>query len=175
MKTMRFLSFGLMILALTLTSCSPEDGADGSTGLQGLQGAAGADGVDGVDGADGADGADGVDGNANVSSRLFEAFPVAIGDNVFDVPEITQDILDNGFVHAYINVTGTDTWFAVPYSIANATGTIDVNIDTITLSTVNLFSSFAQTLNVRFVVVAGINVSGVDFSDFKEVKKRFGF
>lgn len=69
MKTIvKFSAFGLMVLALVLTSCSKEgpEGPAGPQGPQGEQGVQGPQGDPGTDGTDGMDEEDGEDGNANV-------------------------------------------------------------------------------------------------------------
>ncbi|WKX75067.1 hypothetical protein [Zobellia laminariae] len=60
--TMKFFSYGILILTLLFTSCT-EEGDIGPIGPEGPQGIAGIDGADGMDGSDGMDGADAPDGS----------------------------------------------------------------------------------------------------------------
>ncbi|WP_431163864.1 hypothetical protein [Flagellimonas beolgyonensis] len=66
MKALKLFSIAIIVMAITLGSCT---GDDGETGPQGPQGVAGVDGMDGQDGHDGAN------GNANV-----QAFSVDVSD-----------------------------------------------------------------------------------------------
>lgn len=137
--------------AVSFTSCSPEDGADGMDGAPGEQGIAGQDGQDGEDGQDGQD------GNANVTSILLTDQTITNGANVFNIPELTQDIVDNGFVYGYITVNGNNFWEDLPVSIA---GDIIIEIDQIELEQITLLATFNQSgINIRFVLVEG-NTAG---------------
>lgn len=100
-------------------------------GEQGDMGLPGQDGIDGTDGQDGQDGKDGQDGNANVisiNSMISSTAWVQIAPDKytleFFVPQITQDIADNGLVMvyfktSYIGLDGT-TWTALPITIARS-------------------------------------------------------
>lgn len=81
--TMKFFTYGLLVLALTFTSCS-KDGDTGPIGPAGTPGLNGTDGADGADGVDGIDGADGIDGNADV--RLLEYGPETITTGTITYP-----------------------------------------------------------------------------------------
>ena len=100
MKT-KILVLLLTCIALTFatTSCSK----DGDTGP------AGPAGIDGVDGQDGADGVDGTNGNANVVSVLVPGVDITIGRNTISLPELTEDIFNNGFVIGYVTLAGNTT------------------------------------------------------------------
>lgn len=155
-----FLKVGFLMGCLIMTACSPEDGADGAAGPQGLQGTAGTDGLDGQD------------GNANVSSVLLQNVAIVVGNNNFDIPELTQDILDNGLVYAYAQTLSSTFWEPLPIATG---GSIILDIDRIFVGSVQLTATFSQNLNIRFVLVAGTDVNGVDFSNYKEVENHFGF
>ncbi|PCJ92860.1 MAG: hypothetical protein COA50_15130 [Flavobacteriaceae bacterium] len=159
MKTiMKFFKCSMVILMLILSSCSPEDGVDGALGPQGTPG------IDGINGQD---------GNANVVSVLFEDQTIDIGTNIFVIPELTQEILDTGFVYAYVTVTGNDYWEPLPISQAQL---IILELDSIALGEISLMSTFTQSgLKVRFVLGEGIDVSGIDFSNFEEVQAFYDF
>ena len=183
MKT-TFLNFKLLAMALgavLVLSCSAEDGEDGvmgpqgEQGIPGPQGPAGQDGEDGAigpqgpqgeqgipgedgeDGEDGADGQNGADGNANVTSILFENQTINTGNNVFDVPQLTQSIFDSGIVYAYATVTGNTYWEVLPLSSG---GEILLEIDRIEVGSITLKATFTQSnLRLRFVLVEG-NLTG---------------
>ncbi len=155
MKTTNFFSFVvlILILGLTLNSCSGEDGADGEIGLQGTEGI---------------DGTNGQDGNANVVSVLFEDQTISTGITVIEIPELTQDIFDNGIVYGYVTVTGNDYWEVLPLSQSKE---IILEIDRIEIGQVTLRSTFTQSnLRLRFVLVEGTDASGVNFKNYEEVQ-----
>ena len=116
-KTMSKSKYVLMaILVAFSVSCSPEDGEDGAVGPPGPQGPAG------------------TDGNANVISSgwieydeavwspLTDEFSIDYRNYPITVPDISQDIVDNGVVLVYTRfvISNTDT-FILPFS-ANITG-----------------------------------------------------
>ena len=141
-KTFMYL---IIAAAVAFTSCTPEDGVDGMDGAQGEQGIPGQDGQDGED------------GNANVTSILLIDQTISDGNNVFTIPELTQDIVDNGFVYGYITVNGNNYWEDMPLSIG---GDIIIEIDRIELEQITLKATFNQSgLNIRFVLVEG-NIAG---------------
>ena len=139
--------FIMALGAVLVLSCSAEDGEDGSMGPQGIPG------IDGTDGSDGTNGEDGEDGNANVTSILFENQTINTGNNVFDVPQLTQSIFDSGIVYAYATVTGNDYWEVLPLSSG---GEILLEIDRIEVGSITLKATFTQSnLRLRFVLVEG--------------------
>lgn len=73
--TMKFFTYGLLILTLVFTSCSKDGdtGPTGPAGTSGLDGTDGTVGTDGTDGTNGTDGTDGTNGNANVQLLEFGA------------------------------------------------------------------------------------------------------
>ena len=94
--TMKLFTYALIILSLTITSCSK----DGDTGPIGPTGAQGSDGIDGTDGADGIDG---VDGNANVETTIFlNPTWSPSGLMTLQVPSITQDAFDYFLVLGFL-------------------------------------------------------------------------
>ncbi|SEK74870.1 hypothetical protein SAMN04487910_1016 [Aquimarina amphilecti] len=148
--TMKFLTYVMMAFALVLTSCDGEDGANGL---------------------DGAIGPAGQDGNANVVSISVDAYTVAIGQNEILVPELTQDIYDNGLVFGYTTVNGNPFWETLPIVINENTL---LDIDRIEVGKIILTSTFDQTLNFRFVIIEGTNISSFDFSNYEEVQNHYG-
>tara|TARA_R100000935_G_scaffold36196_1_gene57049 strand:- start:169681 stop:170364 length:684 start_codon:yes stop_codon:yes gene_type:complete len=142
-NTMKLFTLVCMALAIATFSCTPEDGQDGMDGIQGEQGVPGMDGTDGQDGAngqngsdgsDGQDGQDGEDGNANVFSGTWVEYDDTVWTAVSNefgveyrnypivVPEITQDVVDNGVVLVYTRFVITATQvYALPFT-DNITG-----------------------------------------------------
>ncbi len=165
----------IILLGILLIGCSAEDGADGAIGPQGEQGPAGQDGQDGED------------GNANVVSVLFENQSVVIGDNVLDIPELTQDIYDNGGIIGYVTVIGNNYWEAFPVTSG---GSVILEIDRIEVGSITLRSTFDQSgLNFRFILIAGtsssamagrqnivpeLKKSGINVHDYHAVIDHFG-
>jgi len=151
--------FGLMLLG----ACS--DGEDGAVGPQGEQGE---------------------DGNANVKSYLFEDQSYSIGTGtIFEIPAITQSILDYGVVLVYTRAVGANFWYSLP--IYN--GNDFMVIHTIRLGELNLRCSYSgSAVDFRIVVIEGTDGSaskamsveqelkraGVDVSDFYQVADYYG-
>jgi hypothetical protein len=141
-----------LVLALLVAfsfSCSPEDGEQGPQGEQ---------------------------GNANVTSVLLENQTINTGNTLFAIPELTQDIYDNGMVYAFVTVTGNDYWEVLPLSTG---GSIILEIDRIAVGEVTLKANFNQgSLKLRFVLVAGTPSakSNIDVSkmSYEEAMDYFG-
>ena len=157
MKTIRnFFKFSILILILIFNSCSSEDGVDGQIGPQGVAGT------------------NGQDGNANVVSVLFENQTISSGFNVFDIPELTQEIFDMGLVYGYVTVTGNNYWEPLPISEVQK---IILEIDKIEVGKVTLRATFTQSnLRLRFVLVEGNDArSIVNFKNYEEVQAYYNF
>ena len=168
----------LVVLALCtilVLSCSGEDGEDGVPGLQGIEGPAGADG------------ADGVDGNANVVSVFIPEVAITVGRNTIMIPELTEDIFNNGYVIGYVTVSGnTNVWETIPVIVG--AGDVALDITQIRVGELFLDSTFDQVLDFRFILVAGtsstgktsilsirseLKNAGVDISDYEAVMNYF--
>lgn len=139
-------------------SCSPEDGNDGAQGPEGPAGPAG------------------TDGNANVTSVIFENQTINNGNTVFVIPELTQDIFDNGLVYAYATVTGNAYWEVLPLSSG---GNIILEIDRIEVGQATLKANFTQdNLRLRFILVAGTPVGktskDINKMSYEEAMDYFG-
>ena len=199
MKTsINFIKCASLIFAITLTSCSKDgdiglqgeqgiQGEDGEQGPAGEDGTNGTNGIDGTNGTDGTNGEDGQDGNANVVSVTFEAKEIVIGQNIFEVPQITQDIFDSGVVLGYVTVSGNNFWETLPIVVG---GNVVLDIDRIGLGEVTLTSTFDQTLDFRFIIIASsssttgksrsesvmerLKKDGVDINDYYAVMDYFG-
>tara|TARA_R110000868_G_scaffold289544_4_gene549772 strand:- start:295 stop:804 length:510 start_codon:yes stop_codon:yes gene_type:complete len=156
--------FLMGVCAVLALSCSSEDGNEGAIGPQGIQGEQGTAGQDGED------------GNANVTSILFEDQTILIGNNDFAIPQLTQEIFDNGVVLAYLK--GTDgSWQPLPLI---QEGNIALDIDRISVGNIRLTATFTSlNLNFRFILIKG-NLTGkngkIDFSkmSYLEVMDYFG-
>ncbi len=125
--TLKFLMFGSIVLALILTSCSPEDGADGAVGPQGAMGSAGVDGADGTDGQD---------GNANVFSSdwfdiVWSATNATFGFHDEAAPEMTADAIETSVILVYLKFNDTFL-YSLPVSWT-ATATINFRVEEGTL------------------------------------------
>ena len=141
----------LAIIIAFNTSCSPEDGKDGAQGPAGQ------------------------DGNANVTSVVFENQTINVGNNVFNIPELTQDIFDHGMVHAYVTVTGNAYWEVLPLSLAQD---IILEIDRIEVGSATVKSTFMQSnLRFRFIIVEGNSAKNeIDINklSYEEAMTYFG-
>jgi len=175
--TMKFLMLVCITLAISITSCSK----DGDTGP------AGPAGINGQDGTDGMDGSDGQDGNANVSSVLVSDVDINVGINTVPLPELTQDIFENGFVIGYVTVAGSPArWEAMPTIVG---GNVILDITEIQVGSLLIEATFDQVLDFRFVLVAANSTTGknsgksireqmkedvVNISNYEEVMDYFG-
>lgn len=115
----------MLLLAGALVSfaaCKGDDGAPGPAGVAGPKGDTGATGVAGPTGPAGQDG----NANVKVVNKTIAASDWATANAVVKfvdlvVPEITQDIVDNGFVMAYqeFPFSGGNVWVALPAYFAD--------------------------------------------------------
>lgn len=146
------LKYVLVLFVLTLSvSCSTEDGMDGEQGPQGEQGPAGENGVD---------------GNANVTSVVLEGFNLVTGVNPINVPELTADIFNNGFVEVYASIDPS-AWLTLPIQVEVETGgeNADGSPETAIVNGIELLaiengrvilnSIVEGTIDLRFVLVQG--------------------
>ncbi len=181
MKTkMNFLSMAVMVLAILMTACSPEDGEDGAVGPAGPQG------EQGPPGPEGPQGETGDDGNANViaSDWIPEEFSdVATSVTSFDVMDTTidQSILDSGVVLSYGRLTSSV--IEIPFTFSNRTYYIalfaDGRIRFIGRSVDGGSETFGDLTDVRYVIIPSSTSSknpGVDFTKmtYHEVMDHFG-
>ena len=104
------------VCALFLVACSPEDGETGPAGPIGPEGQIGPKGDPG------ADGEDGTDGVANISTSTFFVASTdwtdgGVETDTLDVPEITQEVVDNGTVQVFQTEDASNPqWGDLPYS-----------------------------------------------------------
>jgi hypothetical protein len=124
---------------------------------QGPAGATGATGTQGPPGAQGSTGSQGPEGNANVTTVIFQNVTLTEnGNTMFNIPAITQAILDSGVVVAYYQGLGGDTWFSLPvYYLSGGTLTsitlYDLQLGSATLKDVGISTG---PVNYRFDVIA---------------------
>jgi hypothetical protein len=98
----------------------------------------GEDGFDGRDGIDGKNGVDGKDGRANVGAAIYDINPSDWAGNIdgfttsFKVPEITQDVFENGAVLVYMikdENTANQSFNQLPYTWLDNTFTEYLDFD----------------------------------------------
>ena len=104
----------LLTALLLFAACEGPVGPEGPQGPQGIRGAQGEKGDKGDQGNDGKDGQDGEDGNANIVSRnitlYYTDFYVFVNGTTrveqarYNMPEITQEVVDAGAVLTYLQV-----------------------------------------------------------------------
>jgi len=92
----------------------------------------------------------------------------------FNIPAITQDIVDSGVVLAYFRTTGsTGAYYALPYSEAGRT----ITLSDFGVGYVNIKANFSQTgLDFKIVVIPGgwvttlqIAHPNINFKNYSEV------
>jgi len=153
------------------------------------------EGPEGPIGPPGPPGPPGLDGNANVFSINY----VIIADDWVDdgqpgdpeffrfldlsVPEITQDIVDNGLVLVYYRVDENERWNILPFTIINHdppfTQVFDFTYDpgfvTLYVKATDRDGDLFEG-DVRVIVAEGIPITKteIDFSNYEEVKALFG-
>ncbi len=153
------------------------------------------EGPEGPIGPPGPPGLDGLDGNANVFSINYaiiaddwvdDGVP---GDPEFfrfidlSVPEVTQDIVDNGLVLAYYRVDESERWNFLPFTIINHDPpftqvfdfTYDLGFVTLYVKATDRDGDLFEG-DVRVIVAEGIPITkkAIDFSNYEEVKELLG-
>ena len=182
-------------LLVAILSCKKGDpgpigatGATGATGAQGIAGATGptgANGINGVPGPVGATGATGLNGNpgptgATGASGLGTFSVISLpnqsltipadnwGSDTVHVQQITQGVVDSGYVAAFYRVSGSnDGWSAMPslnvfsskgilnYSFSYGAGYIDGVFIT------NNGSGFSGALDFKVIIMSGATVASL--------------
>ena len=133
-------------------------GAVGSTGAAGSTGATGSTGTTGSTGATGTTGATGATGVTNVNSYLLLNQSVnTLGNTRFNIPQITQAIVDQGVILVYVRTSGTTAWFPLPFSEAGST----LTVDNYGVGYVEVKANFnaTGTLDFRVVLIAGSSLT----------------
>lgn len=163
-------------------------------------------------------GQDGKDGNANVSAKKFTTmasswkypghYALDYGNNqvklhfskyiTMEAPEITKDVIDNGFVLVYMIPKGVHNWMPLPLSFQAASpsdvvhnfayeyrqGTLTIHYYWTANTTGKLVPDGLETTlmpfyNFRYVVASGVEMSkmkaiGVDVNDPLAVERSLG-
>ena len=148
-----------------------------------------------VDGPQGPQGSPGRDGNANVISINYEVFESdwfevgTPGENDFymaldlSVPEIDQDIMDNGLVLAYYRIDDKSPWIALPYTLISHDPAYVEKLDFIYDVGFVGFQSQATDKNatpyegIFKIIVASafpVNKMEVDYTNYEEVAVWLG-
>lgn len=220
MKTIaKLFMLSLMTLAFIIISCTKE-GPEGPAGEQGISGQ---DGLDGMDGADGQNGTNGTDGNANIQSGTvilnnedwewlgirYWFFTSEAAINKFTrsaeltIPEISQDIYDNGLVLVYLKVQQSYRPLPIIWDRGDYNTHIEFEYNNESLilhyffdRTGNTFPPNLETYDIRsdifkYIIIQGNPITGkstvskdiilqkmvkagVDVNDYKQVADYFG-
>jgi hypothetical protein len=132
------IKLSLMILTILFMSCSK-------------------DGVDGAIGPKGENGSNGTDGNANVTSIILRDVVLPSTSNTtFDVPELTQEILDEGLIVAYFDANrtvGTVIWR--PFPDVSNNGKLAVLVFQVGSIVIQNTYSTSITAHLKFVLIEG--------------------
>jgi hypothetical protein len=196
-KIIKNFSF-LVLFAITFItfSCKKE-----VVGPAGPAGASGLNGINGTNGKDGTSGTNGKDGNANVQGQVFKvdankwqkvfyqgSTTYYYYEVSFDVPAITQSVVDKGIVACYRTGTNTNIWTALPYSFSFPLGSTvqvinyDVNhslgkVYFRVSSTDDLLSAPVTEQNYKVVIITPqgkIANPNVNYNNYAEVAEKFG-
>ncbi|NDV42276.1 collagen-like protein [Flagellimonas sediminis] len=199
MKTIKLLSIAILAMAMSMVSCSGDDGEQGPKGDQGIQGE---QGIQGVQGEQGEQGVPGEDGNANVQAFKLDMTEWVGGTFFpFDMPIAAQERANYGYLFYLEYVAGGSTAIhAVPggSGFASFMAYVDyINDDT----SPSGYISFRDYNGVGFDVPAGsyinliiiaveinttgakatqanamdqLKADGVDTNDYHAVAKYFG-
>ncbi|WP_162417950.1 collagen-like triple helix repeat-containing protein [Cyclobacterium roseum] len=217
-------SFSIFVLCCLVLGCSLFEGPEGPPGDQGPQGEQGIPGEDGATGAqgpqgeqgpEGAPGEDGKDGNANVMVKTITVTDQSYSDDYLSAkhsnntlfffpakiakindPDITEDIVANGMVLAYIRVPiglafEPSQWTSLPYTYRHLNQIYTGNYSSaFSLNTFSLSFYFTRNTegsmpnirdwtvpdnSIRYVIISGTAMarlasSRVDFSNLEALE-----
>lgn len=173
LKQIKFFSL-IIFSSMALSSCITDQGPIGPPGR---------------------DGQDGRDGNAEVFSINYLAeesdwYDVGVpGDDEYfialdlDVPEIDEDIVDNGVVLVYYRETPTNAWTALPYTFISHNPEYLEKLDMIyslgfvgvqSMATDRSANPYVGTFRVIVAPGIGLGKNQVDLSSYKAVAKHLG-
>lgn len=180
----------MSLLTILIVSCSAEDGMDGINGSIGATGPAGANGTNGED------------GNANVNTFVFDLSLKSGASIPSDLPELTQEVIDNDLIIGYLQNGVSTTYFPIPAGVwPNGTGGFyDIAVDIAVgkywvnfyeVGTQNLMSVVGDELGKLKIVIAEststttgktskesirseLKSAGVDINDYFAVMDYFG-
>jgi len=149
MKTsIKFLTYGFLALAMTITSCTKE-------GPQGEQGIPGAEGLQGEQGETGPAGAV---GNANVQTYVFDLSDITESNSIPNsLSALTEDVVDNDLIIGYLQNSQGNTYYAIPAGVwPNGTGGFyDVEAD---IAVGTYWVHFYQVGTQTFMPIGGIEL-----------------
>ncbi|WP_282123064.1 collagen-like triple helix repeat-containing protein [Algibacter mikhailovii] len=168
LSKIKYIALSLMVVLAF--SCSAEDGAPGEQGPQGVQGPQGAQGEKGDKGDPGESGSGGA------ISVLLENQTLTLGEMVFDVPQLTQDIFDNGLVYGYVTVDPA-IWLSMPVTQLQNIGTeeepvlasiVIIEIIGMEVGKVYINSLIEGAVDLRFVLINGTaaEANAYEINDF---------
>lgn len=147
---------------------------------------------DGETGPAGKDGANGLNGNANVQHFSFSinpgdwstyGTPGNTGHGLYyerNIPEITQDIIDNGLVKTYILTGGYQIAlptiiytpsYQIQYFDASSVGTLEIDLLLSNLATPTVSGSFSFKCIIIDGTVRAMNPD-IDWNNYNQVKSR---
>ena len=150
--TMKFLAIGLALIALTFTSCS-KDGEIGPMGPAGQ------------------DGTNGTEGNANVMALKYDLTMVSGNSFILDVPEITEDVLNNYSILTYLKRNdGSDEYNPIPSTFVGIRHVVRYKIGQCKLDFAR--ADYAEVYNysagnlieLRIILIAPNSISGKNAS-----------
>ncbi len=165
--TIKFLSLALLLI---LVACEGPVGPAGPPGPQGEQGESGDKGEPGEP------------GNANVAARIitlrasdFTDFFGSFESAVYPVPEITQEVVDNGIVLAYTNLGSESIWFTMdPFGAAYEYSLGQFELTIYRLSGSEIRSPSWDGYRIKVVIIYPPSteiIQNVDLEDYVAVMK----
>tara|TARA_R110002051_G_scaffold310482_1_gene383691 strand:+ start:4302 stop:4898 length:597 start_codon:yes stop_codon:yes gene_type:complete len=196
MKLKRFLILGCIATAMTIISCSGDDGDDG---IDGAKGPAGVNGIDGAQGPAGVDGTNGEDGNANVKKIVIDVTSLPTDSSVVEisVPELTAEVLQNNTLIFFLEVSDGSGFLAIPggtsgsgkqYNVSVlASGKVYLLVSTFDGNApINWSANTFKNLHITMIetsslqgksqegVLANLKANGVDITNYHEVMQYLG-
>jgi hypothetical protein len=138
------------------TGATGATGSTGATGATGATGETGATGATGATGETGATGATGANGTQVLNYLLTNKSVTLTGNTRFQIPGITQDIVDKGVVLVYFRTTGSTIWYALPYAEDDRT----LKLTDYGVGFIDIKANFTSGgLDFRVVVIAGTSLT----------------
>lgn len=160
-----------IVATVVFISCSREDGADG------------------LNGKDGNNGLDGKDGNVNVSTLLIEDTNIDANQfKDFRLEALTEDMLENGLVLAYVRFDHIkqSTWFPLPHTTTNQS----IKLYSLRLKNARIYAKLkVENMDLKFVIIASntanasknthenilssLKQNGIDINDYSQVTNYY--
>ncbi|MGW9686584.1 hypothetical protein [Flagellimonas sp. 2504JD1-5] len=218
LKPVILIALGFLAISFTFISCSGEDGTNGVNGNDGVGIESTVDNGDGtftinysdgssfttgdLTGDPGNDGAPGDDGNANVQRIIIDVSQTPLDQStlLLDVPELTNDMLQNHVLLFYLELFDPDTPFYLPipggFSVEDRSYTVAYSPERVQLRIANFdktdttagWTGTWDFLHIVLVEISGlqqgkgdqqnvlksIKAAGVDTNDYYAVMAYFG-